>query len=184
MRVRVLATPGHTYTHLSYVLRGAGTRDRGVFSGGSLLFGATGRPDLLGPDHTDDLVHHQYASAHRLAAVLPDRPGYSHPRVRQLLLRHPVRGHRVDDRGGEDDQPGAHPGRGELRPDLLAGLDAFPAYYAQMGPANTAGPAAPDLTPPEPADPAAAAPAVRSRGMAGRSAHPHRLRRRARARAP
>jgi rhodanese-related sulfurtransferase len=36
--------------------------------------------------------------------------------------------------------------------DLLTGLDAFPAYYAQMGPANTAGPSAPDLTPPVPAD--------------------------------
>jgi rhodanese-related sulfurtransferase len=31
-------------------------------------------------------------------------------------------------------------------------LDAFPAYYAQMGPANTAGPSVPDLTPPVPAD--------------------------------
>src|ERR1035437_2683392 len=31
---------------------------------------------------------------------------------------------------------------------LLAGLDAWPAYYAHMGPANTAGPAGPDLSPP------------------------------------
>jgi rhodanese-related sulfurtransferase len=36
--------------------------------------------------------------------------------------------------------------------DLLAGLDAFPAYYAQMGPANAAGPSGPDLTPPDRAD--------------------------------
>lgn len=36
--------------------------------------------------------------------------------------------------------------------DLLAGLDAFPAYYAKMGSANTAGPGAPDLSLPEPAD--------------------------------
>jgi rhodanese-related sulfurtransferase len=36
--------------------------------------------------------------------------------------------------------------------ELLAGLDAYPAYYARMGPANTAGPAAPDLRPPETAD--------------------------------
>ena len=43
-----------------------------MFTGGSLLFGSTGRPDLLGPDHTHALVHHQYASAHRLAAELPD----------------------------------------------------------------------------------------------------------------
>src|SRR5664279_6246936 len=62
LRVRVLATPGHTYTHLSYVLEEHGTATA-VFSGGSLLFRSTGRPDLLGPGHIHDLVHHQYASA-------------------------------------------------------------------------------------------------------------------------
>ena len=39
--------------------------------------------------------------------------------------------------------------------ELLAGLDAWPAYYAQMGPANSAGPGAADLSAPEPADAAA-----------------------------
>ena len=39
----------------------------GVFSGGSLLFAATGRPDLLGEEHTDVLARQQHASAHRLA---------------------------------------------------------------------------------------------------------------------
>jgi rhodanese-related sulfurtransferase len=35
---------------------------------------------------------------------------------------------------------------------VIAGLDAFPAYYAHMGPANAAGPGAPDLSLPERAD--------------------------------
>src|SRR5574342_43342 len=74
MRVRVLATPGHTFTHLSYALEADG-HPVGVFSGGSLLYGSVGRPDLLGPAHTHALVHHQYASAHRLAAELPDAAG-------------------------------------------------------------------------------------------------------------
>src|SRR5215468_6889821 len=69
MRVRAIATPGHTYTHLSYAL------DNAVFSGGSLLYGSVGRPDLLGPDHTHALVRHQYASVRRLAADLPDPAG-------------------------------------------------------------------------------------------------------------
>src|SRR6476661_4996344 len=54
MRVTALATPGHTFTHLSYALtdRLADTEASldgavAVFSGGSLLYGATGRPDLL-----------------------------------------------------------------------------------------------------------------------------------------
>ena len=73
MRVTAVATPGHTFTHLSYVLADDGTGERtAVFSGGSLLYGATGRPDLLGPRHTGDLVRAQHASARRLAGMLPD----------------------------------------------------------------------------------------------------------------
>ena len=77
IRIRAIATPGHTYTHLSYALEAppaAGEKldTVGVFTGGSLLFGATGRPDLLGDDHTNELVNHQFASAHRLAEELPD----------------------------------------------------------------------------------------------------------------
>ena len=52
MRVRVLATPGHTFTHLSYVLQASG-HAHAVFTGGSLLYGSTGRPDLLGRVHAD-----------------------------------------------------------------------------------------------------------------------------------
>ena len=68
LRLRALATPGHTFTHLSYVLESGG-EVAGVFTGGSLLYGTTGRPDLLGPEHTDALARAQYASAHRLAAL-------------------------------------------------------------------------------------------------------------------
>ena len=71
--VRVIATPGHTFTHLSYALQDAATgRVAAVFTGGSLLYGATGRPDLLGPAHQATLAAAQHASAHRLAAELPD----------------------------------------------------------------------------------------------------------------
>ncbi|MGO9078620.1 MAG: MBL fold metallo-hydrolase [Streptosporangiaceae bacterium] len=71
MRLRILATPGHTFNHLSYVLEAEGAA-AGVFTGGSLLFGSTGRPDLLGPANTGKLVRAQYASAQRLARELPD----------------------------------------------------------------------------------------------------------------
>ena len=62
MRVRAISTPGHTFTHLSYALSTSGPdgdEAYGVFTGGSLLYGATGRPDLLGHEHTDALVRHQ-----------------------------------------------------------------------------------------------------------------------------
>jgi glyoxylase-like metal-dependent hydrolase (beta-lactamase superfamily II)/rhodanese-related sulfurtransferase len=152
LRVRVLATPGHTYTHLSYVLEEYGTQTA-VFSGGSLLFGSTGRPDLLGPEHTHDLVHHQYASARRLAAELPDQT--------RVMPTHgfgsfcsATQSEATASTIGLEKTTNPVLTQDEQRyvTDLLAGLDAFPAYYAQMGPANTAGPSAPDLAPPVPAD--------------------------------
>ena len=47
--VKAFATPGHTHTHLSYALEDATATPLAVFTGGSLLHGAAGRPDLLGP---------------------------------------------------------------------------------------------------------------------------------------
>ena len=126
----------------------------GVFTGGSLLYGSTGRPDLLGPDNTAALARAQYAlgpppgpRAARLGGDLPDA------RIRQLLRRHPGAGAVVHDRAGEAVQSRAHRRASRCTSTtLLAGLDAWPAYYAHMGPANTAGPAGPDLSPPRRAD--------------------------------
>jgi hydroxyacylglutathione hydrolase len=72
MRVRVIATPGHTFTHLAYALEDIATGQVvAVFTGGSLLYGATGRPDLFGAEHAPALAAAQHASARRLAATLP-----------------------------------------------------------------------------------------------------------------
>ena len=159
LRVRAIATPGHTYTHLSYALetapdQGAMFAPHAVFTGGSLLFGAAGRPDLLGADHTHDLVHHQYASAHRLAEQLPEDT--------QVLPTHgfgsfcsagSTGGATASTIGAEKRaNPALTQAEETWVADTLAGLDAYPAYYAHMAPANSAGPAAPDLSPPESAD--------------------------------
>lgn len=71
LSLKAISTPGHTFTHLSYVMLESG-RPLGVLTDGSLLFGSTGRPDLLGLDATDALVRAQFRSVHRLANVLPD----------------------------------------------------------------------------------------------------------------
>ena len=74
MQVRVIATPGHTFTHLSYALEDAATGEVvAVFSGGSLLHGSAGRPDLLGAEHAPALAAAQRRSLRRLAAQLPDQ---------------------------------------------------------------------------------------------------------------
>ena len=71
MRLRVLHTPGHTHHHVSYVLADAEGTVQAVFTGGSMLYGATGRTDLLGAEHTDTLTHAQFHSVRRLADELP-----------------------------------------------------------------------------------------------------------------
>ncbi|QGN49135.1 rhodanese-like domain-containing protein [Micromonospora sp. WMMD558] len=151
LRLRVVATPGHTFHHLSYVLDEAadgGWRPAGVFTGGSLLFGTTGRTDLLGKQHAHDLAHRQHASARRLADLLPDGA--------QVW---PTHGFGSFCSASQADAPESTIGRErQANPVLrlaaddfvtgtLAGLDAYPAYYAHMGVANAAGPAPVDLTP-------------------------------------
>jgi glyoxylase-like metal-dependent hydrolase (beta-lactamase superfamily II)/rhodanese-related sulfurtransferase len=152
LRVRAIATPGHTYTHLSYALEHDG-EPVGVFTGGSLLFGATGRPDLLGPDHTDELVRAQYHSAHRLAESLPDNA--------EVFPTHGFgsfcsanQSEATSSTIGQErrQNPALTRSEQEYVDELLAGLDAYPAYYAHMGPGNSAGPSAPDLSAPERAD--------------------------------
>jgi hydroxyacylglutathione hydrolase len=70
LRLRALATPGHTHEHLSFLLLDGGT-PVGVFTGGSLIVGAAARTDLVSADQTEDLARQQYASLRRLA-TLPD----------------------------------------------------------------------------------------------------------------
>ena len=153
MSVRVIATPGHTFTHLSYALR-SGDEQLGVFTGGSLLFGSTGRPDLLGTEHTRDLAHRQYASAHRLAHELPDEA--------RVLPTHGFGSFCSATQASADtstigvekrSNPVLTRSEQEWLDELLAGLDTYPAYYAHMGPANLDGPGEPDLGAPAVADP-------------------------------
>jgi hydroxyacylglutathione hydrolase len=70
LTLRALATPGHTGEHLSYLLLD-GSRELGVFTGGSLIVGSAARTDLLGADRAGELARAQYRSLRRLA-TLPD----------------------------------------------------------------------------------------------------------------
>lgn len=156
MRVTALATPGHTFTHLAFALTDADDElngSVGVFSGGSLLYGATGRPDLLGPAHTHDLVRHQHASAHRLADLLPN--------TAEVF---PTHGFGSFCSASQSEATSSTIGQEKVTnpvltldeaawvEELLAGLDAWPAYYSHMGPGNAAGPQTPDLSQPALAD--------------------------------
>jgi hydroxyacylglutathione hydrolase len=71
LRLRALATPGHTPGHLAYLLLD-GTHPRGVFTGGSLLVGAVARTDLVSPERTEELARALYHSIHDTLLRLPD----------------------------------------------------------------------------------------------------------------
>src|SRR6202050_3332426 len=150
MTLRIIATPGHTFNHLAYVLEHDG-EVVAVFSGGSLLNGSTGRPDLLGSQHSTELARAQHASARRLAAELP--------REVTVYATHGFGSFcSATQTSGEastiGDELAANPALTLSEADYvattLAGLDLYPAYYVHMAPANADGPLAPDLTPPRP----------------------------------
>jgi glyoxylase-like metal-dependent hydrolase (beta-lactamase superfamily II)/rhodanese-related sulfurtransferase len=156
MWVTALATPGHTFTHLSYALTESNEgldQSVGVFSGGSLLYGATGRPDLLGPEHTHDLVRHQHESAHRLADLLPDEAGVF-PTHGFGSFCSATQSEATESTIGDEKR--ANPvltlDEQSYVEELLAGLGAWPAYYTHMAPANVGGPSGPDLSLPSRAD--------------------------------
>jgi rhodanese-related sulfurtransferase len=71
LRLRALATPGHTPEHLAYLLLD-GQRPLALFSGGSLLVGAVARTDLSGDDRTEELARALWRSLHERVLTLPD----------------------------------------------------------------------------------------------------------------
>jgi hydroxyacylglutathione hydrolase len=164
MRVKVIATPGHTFTHLSYALSQAGAAPGvpagevvAVFTGGSLLNGSTGRTDLLGDQHAAELARAQHRSARRLAAELPGAariyPTHGFGSFCSATPTTTTTG-AVSTIGAERlGNPAFALAESDYVESTLAGLDVYPAYYAHMGPANLAGPPAPDLAPPRPAEP-------------------------------
>ncbi|HEY3905917.1 MAG TPA: MBL fold metallo-hydrolase [Streptosporangiaceae bacterium] len=153
MRLRVLATPGHTFHHLSYVLEFGGSAVA-VFTGGSLLNGSTGRPDLLGTEHSATLARAQHGSARRLAAELPaETVVYATHGFGSFCSATPTSG--VASTIGAESlaNPALLLEEADYVSSILAGLDIYPTYYVHMAPANSGGPLAPDLSPPRPLSP-------------------------------
>ncbi len=119
-----------------------------------MLYGSTGRPDLLGSESTDALVHAQWHSARRLAGMLADET--------QVFPTHgfgsfcsATQATATSSTIGSERalNPALTQDEGAYVAELLGGLDAYPPYYAHMGAANEAAPRdAPDLSLPAAAD--------------------------------
>lgn len=136
--LKVVKTPGHTYTHLSYELIDSIGQTIGVFTGGSLLHGATGRPDLLGWDKARELAGLQYQSAHHLAnslagsvEIFPTHGFGSFCSATPTLT----------DSSTIADERAKNPvflkDQQHYVTTTLSALDLYPAYFRRMGPINS-----------------------------------------------
>ncbi|MCH7229578.1 MBL fold metallo-hydrolase [Glycomyces sp. L485] len=149
LSLRPIHTPGHTPEHTSYLVLIDG-EPQAVFSGGSLLVAAAGRPDLLGPERAGTLARLQHGSLHRLAdlppevALLPTHGAGSFCTTTGALRTTSTIG---DER--ETNPLLAVPGVDEFAERLMAAPAPIPAFYQHMGPANTLGvPPMPPIAPP------------------------------------
>lgn len=154
-RFEVMHTPGHTHHHVSYLLHTPDRAAVGVFTGGSMLHGTTGRTDLVGAEDTTALTHAQFHSVRRLAAELPDSTEvYPTHGFGSFCSASPASGDSSTIGEQRHTNPALTTDEATFVEDLIAGLSAYPAYYAHMGAINAAGPAPVDLSMPEPVQPA------------------------------
>jgi glyoxylase-like metal-dependent hydrolase (beta-lactamase superfamily II)/rhodanese-related sulfurtransferase len=149
-RLKVIATPGHTLHHVAYVALDDGQPVM-VCSGGSLLFGTTGRTDLSGDELAVPLARAQFRSVHRLGDLGPDVA---------LLPTHgfgsfcaPLGGPPPPARSTLGEQRAANlafrcPDQESFADALLDGLAPFPRYFGRMADLNRVGVTPADVTPP------------------------------------
>ncbi|BDX34351.1 MBL fold metallo-hydrolase [Mycobacterium antarcticum] len=154
IQLKAMHTPGHTHHHISYVLSDPNGVSVAVFTGGSMLHGTTGRTDLLGPEHTSELTHAQFHSVRRLADELPDGVEvYPTHGFGSFCSATPSNGDSSTIADERQHNPALTQDEQAYVDQLIAGLSAYPAYYAHMGVINAAGPEPVDLSTPEPVDP-------------------------------
>ncbi|QNE73297.1 MBL fold metallo-hydrolase [Streptomyces finlayi] len=153
LTLRTLATPGHTDEHLSFLLL-EGTRELGVFTGGSLIVGSAARTDLLGADRAEELARAQYRSLRRLAE-LPDMTAVWPTHGAGSFCSAPPDAERTTTIATQKRANPllAAPDADTFVRQLLGGLGSYPAYFDQLSEANRRGPAILHSAPPLPALP-------------------------------
>jgi glyoxylase-like metal-dependent hydrolase (beta-lactamase superfamily II)/rhodanese-related sulfurtransferase len=145
LRLRAIATPGHTDEHLALLLLD-GERPVGVFTGGSLIVGSAARTDLVDPGRTVELAHAQYGSVQRLLA-LPDETLVWPTHGAGSFCSAPARARRTSTIGRERvtngllSRVGGEPPRAEdFVARLLTGFGGYPRYFDRTSELNRIGP--------------------------------------------
>jgi hydroxyacylglutathione hydrolase len=144
VQLKVLATPGHTPEHVSYLAQNTTkpAEPAVLFSGGSLLVGAVSRTDLLGHEHATGLAHQLYHSLHEKILPLADE-----------VIVHPTHGagsfctaaaaSESTSTIGRERRTNpflALPGPEAFSERLLASMPSYPTYFDHMRALNHRGP--------------------------------------------
>lgn len=141
IRLRAVATPGHTPEHLSWLA----VDDRGptaLFSGGALLVDAVARTDLVSPDQTEPLARALWRSLHERVLSLPDDVAVYPTHGAGSFCAAPTSGERTTTIGRER---AANPLLAAADEDafvalLLSGYGTYPPYFLRSRERNRVGP--------------------------------------------
>jgi glyoxylase-like metal-dependent hydrolase (beta-lactamase superfamily II)/rhodanese-related sulfurtransferase len=141
LRMRAIATPGHTPDHLAYLLCENG-RPVALFSGGSLMVGTVGRTDLLGDERREDLAHRLYRALHEEILTLPDDVAVYPTHGAGSFCSAPGASERTTTIGRERATNPLLQTNDEdtFVRQLLAGFGSFPTYFRRLPEVNRRGP--------------------------------------------
>jgi hydroxyacylglutathione hydrolase len=156
----VLATPGHTPEHVSYLARDRSAAEASpvLFSGGSLLVGAVSRTDLLGHEHAAGLGRQLFHGLHEKIMPLPDSVAvYPTHGAGSFCTASPGAARQTTIGRERDTNPFVQLATPEaLVAELARVMPSFPTYFHQMRAINRRGPrllhGIPALEPLAPAD--------------------------------
>lgn len=142
LRLRALATPGHTPEHLAYLLSD-GDRPLALFSGGSLLVSSVARTDLVTPDQTEELARSLWRSIHERILPLPDDLPVYPTHGAGSFCSAPAGGERTTTIGREKAANPllSAPDEDAFVKQLFGGLGTYPPYFLRLREVNRRGPA-------------------------------------------